>query len=130
MMSVAPIKMEHVGIIAHGDLFEPTVAFYERIFGWVLLRESPAPARIAFLTDGSGGVIEIVDTTGPGVFNPAHLAFHVPLAEFDGTRNRLADAGVAFDPTIRTPAGDLLAFFNDPAGNRAQLVGRVMALLG
>jgi predicted enzyme related to lactoylglutathione lyase len=129
-MAVQTIKMEHVGIIAQGDLFEPTVAFYEQVFGWTKLRESHAPARLAFLSDGSGGVIEIIDTSGPGVFNPAHLAFHVAAVDFDATRNRLAEAGVAFDPTIRTPAGDLLAFFDDPAGNRGQLVGRVTALLG
>ena len=129
-MSSLPIKLEHVGIIAHGDLYEPTVAFYEQIFGWKRIRESHAPARLAFLGDGSGGVIEIIDTTGPGVQNPAHLAFHVGLADFDEVRNRLADAGVPFDPTIRTPSGDLLAFFNDPAGNRAQLVGRGAPLVG
>lgn len=128
-MSAQPIRLEHVGIIAHGDLYEPTVHFYEQIFGWKRIRESQAPARLVFLADGSGGVIEIIDTTGPGIQNPAHLAFEVPAEAFDEVRGRLADAGVAFDPTIRTPAGDLLAFFNDPAGNRAQLVGRVKPLL-
>lgn len=129
-MSVQPLKLEHVGIIAHGDLYEPTVSFYEQIFGWKKIRESTAPARLAFLSDGSGGVIEIIDTAGPGIENPSHLAFNVPVAEFDGVRDRLAEAGVAFDPTMRTPSGDLLAFFNDPAGNRAQLVGRGTPLEG
>lgn len=129
-MAEQPIRWEHVGIIAQGDLYEPTVAFYEQIFGWKRVRESASPARLAFLSDGHGGMIEIIDTSGPGVFNPAHLAFVVDVADFDAVRNRLADAGVPFDPTIRTPAGDLLAFFNDPAGNRAQIVGRAVPLEG
>ena len=43
-------------------------------------------------------------------------------------RARLAEAGVAFDPIFVTDTGDHLAYFNDPAGNRAQLVGRVTPL--
>ena len=128
-MSEQVIQLEHVGIIAAGELYEPTIAFYELIFGWKRIRESHAPARLAFLWDGGGGVLEVIDTSGPGIQNPSHLAFQVPLASFESERNRLADAGVVFDPTIRTPTGDLLAFFSDPAGNRAQLVGRGTALL-
>ena len=122
------IKLEHVGILAPGELYETTVAFYVNIFGWKRIRESDTPVRLAFLWDGAGGVFEVIDTAGPRIENPTHLAFALPVAEFEATRNRLADAGVAFDPTIRTPAGDLLAFFNDPAGNRAQLVGRAASL--
>jgi predicted enzyme related to lactoylglutathione lyase len=118
------IRMEHVGIPAPGDLFDQTVQFYVRIFGWNLVREMPAPQRLAFVSDGQGGVLEILDMEGIGIPNPAHLAFMVSLLEFDATRERLAESGVAFDPTVVTPAGDHLAYFNDPAGNRAQLVGR------
>jgi hypothetical protein len=52
----------------------------------------------------------------------------VPIAEFEAMRNDLADKGVAFDPTVVTDSGDQLAYFYDPAGNRAQLVGRATPL--
>jgi predicted enzyme related to lactoylglutathione lyase len=118
------IRMEHVGIPAQGELFDQTVQFYVQIFGWKLIREMGGNNRLAFVSDGQGGVLEILDVDGPSIPNPAHLAFMVPLDEFEATRNRLSDAGVAFDPVVSTAAGDNLAYFNDPAGNRAQLVGR------
>lgn len=118
------IRMEHVGIPAQGDLFDQTVQFYVQVFGWTLVREMGGSSRLAFVSDGQGGVLEILDVPGSGIPNPAHLAFMVPLDEFDATRDHLAELGVAFDPVVMTGAGDHLAYFNDPAGNRAQLVGR------
>jgi hypothetical protein len=35
---------------------------------------------------------------------------------------------VTLDRDTTNAAGDKLAFFNDPAGNRAQIVGRINAL--
>jgi predicted enzyme related to lactoylglutathione lyase len=116
------LTMEHTGIIAPGEQYEQTVNFYQRIFGWTLLREVTEPIRFCFLTDGEGGLIEIIDSGDP------HLAFEVPLDQFDAVRDELANQGVAFDPTAVTPAGDKLAYFSDPAGNRAQIVGRKQPL--
>jgi predicted enzyme related to lactoylglutathione lyase len=122
------IRLEHVGIPARGDLFDQTVHFYQQVFGWTVVREMTGAQRLTFMSDGQGGMLEILDVDGPGIPNPAHLAFMVPIAEFDSTREQLAEKGVAFDPTTVTPAGDHLAYFNDPAGNRAQLVGRVQMM--
>lgn len=116
------IRLEHVGIPAKGELFAQTVQFYQEMFGWTVVREMPG---LTFVSDGQGGMLEILDQDGAGIPNPAHLAFMVPIAEFDATREQLSEKGIAFDPTTVTPAGDHLAYFNDPAGNRAQLVGRV-----
>lgn len=122
------IRLEHVGIPAKGDLFDQTVQFYERIFGWKVIRLVQGNQHLAFISDGQGGVLEILDVDGPGIPNPAHLAFMVPIAEFDSMRDALAEKGVAFDPVVVTDSGDHLAYFYDPAGNRAQLVGRVTPL--
>jgi predicted enzyme related to lactoylglutathione lyase len=125
---MAAVRLEHVGIPAKGEQFEATVQFYEQIFGWKVIRRVSGSQHLAFISDGQGGVLEILDVDGPGIPNPAHLAFMVPIAEFDGKREELANKGVAFDPTVVTDSGDHLAYFNDPAGNRAQLVGRVTPL--
>ena len=122
------IELEHVGIPAPGAAFDQTVRFYEQIFGMKVIREVNATQHIAFLSDGKGGRIEVLDTEGEPMANPAHLAFMVPFPEFEETRTRLAEQGVAFDPIFVTDTGDHLAYFNDPAGNRAQLVGRVTPL--
>ena len=125
---MASIELEHVGIPAPGAAFDQTVRFYEQIFGMKVIREVNATQHIAFLSDGMGGRIEVLDTEGAPMANPAHLAFMVPFPEFEETRTRLAEQGVAFDPIFVTDTGDHLAYFNDPAGNRAQLVGRVTPL--
>ncbi len=124
----AKIELEHVGIPAPGDTFDQTVRFYAQIFGMKIVREGSGTQHIAFLSDGKGGRIEVLDTEGQPMGNPAHLAFMVPFPEFEDTRARLAEQGVAFDPVFVTDSGDHLAYFNDPAGNRAQLVGRVTPL--
>jgi len=125
---MASIELEHIGIPAPGDTFEPTVRFYQQIFGMKVIREVNANQHLAFLSDGMGGRIEVLDTEGEPMANPAHLAFMVPFPEFEETKARLAEQGVAFDPVFVTDTGDHLAYFNDPAGNRAQLVGRVTPL--
>jgi len=122
------IRLEHVGIPARGELFDQTVHFYQQVFGWTIVREVKGEQRLTFIVDGQGGMREILDVEGPGIPNPAHLAFMVPIAEFDSTRDRLSDKGVAFDPVTVTVSGDHLAYFSDPAGNRGQLVGRVQMM--
>lgn len=118
-------RLEHVAIPAQGALFDETLTFYQQMFGMEVIREvSGDRQHFAFLSDGSGGVIEVLDVEGPPLPAPSHLAFMVPIAEFEATRARLAEQGVAFDPTFQTDAGDLLAYFRDPAGNTAQVIGR------
>ena len=104
------IELEHVGIPAPGAAFDQTVRFYQQIFGMELVREVSGTQHIAFLSDGKGGRIEVLDTAGQPMGNPAHLAFMVPIGEFDETRDRLAELGVAFDPVTVTDLGDHLAF--------------------
>lgn len=118
-------RLEHVAIPAQGALFEETISFYKQMFGMEIIREvSGDRQHFAFLSDGNGGVIEVLDVSGPPLPAPSHLAFMVPKAEFEATHNRLAEQGIAFDPIFETDAGDLLAYFRDPAGNTAQVIGR------
>jgi catechol 2,3-dioxygenase-like lactoylglutathione lyase family enzyme len=122
------LRIEHIGIPAEGALFDQTVTFYEMIFGLKRIREVNGKQHVTFLSDGQGGVIEVLDVEGQPSGPPGHLAFSVTLAEFEETRNRLAELGVAFDPTHETDTGDLLAYFKDPAGNGPQIIGRKTAL--
>lgn len=118
-------RLEHVAIPAHGPLFAETLAFYQEMFGMEVIREVTGDRQhFAFLSDGQGGVIELLDVEGPTMPAPSHLAFMVPIAEFDATRTSLAEKGIAFDPVFETDAGDLLTYFRDPAGNTAQVIGR------
>lgn len=121
---MAAIELEHIGIPAKGEAFEQVIEFYTGLFGMKLLKQTTTGMRLAFLSDGKGGRLEILDVDGDAIAGPSHLAFMVPLADFDAERARLAEKGLKFDPVAITDLGDHLAYFNDPAGNRAQLVGR------
>lgn len=122
------VQLEHVGIPASPeDIFE-VADFYQRHFGWTAVRELGDPVNIIFISDGSGGRLEVYVAAGEPMAHPSHLAFAVNVAEFDALQQGMAAAGVEFDAVRENAAGDKLAFFNDPHGNRAQIVGRIEPL--
>jgi predicted enzyme related to lactoylglutathione lyase len=125
------IALEHVGIPTSNELYQREVQFYIDAFGWTILRQIHPPLpemQITFLTDGRGGRIEVFTAEGPPLSHPSHLAFATSASEFDALKRRLEAAGIVFDSISKNPAGDTLAYFNDPAGNRAQVVGRITPL--
>ncbi len=119
-------RIEHFALFA--DDLEPLRRFYQEVFGMtVLVDNSQAPVRGYFLSDGAGGVLELIERPG-GV--PAadtryicHAAFFVD--DYDAARAVIAQRGIRFEtdtavetPTMRT------SFFHDPEGNRCQIVWR------
>jgi catechol 2,3-dioxygenase-like lactoylglutathione lyase family enzyme len=127
------VHLEHVGLRTTAATFEPTVRLYTEVFGWRVIEERPSTGpddRVSFLADGAGGAFEVfVSSSSAGVIDdPAHIAFAVPFAEFDALAERLKQAGVTLDPPFINDVGDQISFFNDPAGNRAQIVGRLKTL--
>jgi len=122
-----PIRLEHVGVYAQGEAFEKTVEFYKQAFGWRVFREMDQPWQIVFLADGAGGVLELLNAPGAPIPGPSHLSFAVPREHYDELKARLEGMGIAFDAPMEMPSGDVIAYFNDPAGNRAQIVGRATA---
>lgn len=119
------VQLEHVGIPASKENIGEVVAFYQQHFGWTTVREIGDPPAMIFVSDGAGGRLEIYIAAGEPMAHPAHLAFAVSIDEFDALQERMAADGVVFDNVTQNPAGDKLAFFNDPHGNRAQIVGRL-----
>jgi catechol 2,3-dioxygenase-like lactoylglutathione lyase family enzyme len=127
------IHLEHVGVRATAATFDATVQLYTELFGWRVIEERPSSGpddRVVFLADGQGGAFEVfVSSSSAGVIDdPAHIAFAVPFAEFDALAERLKQAGVTLDPPFINDVGDQISFFNDPAGNRAQIIGRLKVL--
>jgi predicted enzyme related to lactoylglutathione lyase len=119
---MATFRLEHVGIVVNPAKREETVRFYEQVFGWHTVRELGQVAL--FIGDGSGGRIELLFNDAAGPMNaPNHLAFVVPFDEFDQVAERIKATGVPMDARGTNPAGRIL-FFSDPAGTRAQIVGR------
>lgn len=125
------VRLEHVALPTTQETFADTVAFYTGHFGWHILREvDSGGSRIAFISDDAGSALEIYVAEGPPMTHPAHIAFAVPVAEYEDLKSRLESAGVTFDVDRENASGDRLGYFLDPAGNRAQIVGRIKPLRG
>jgi catechol 2,3-dioxygenase-like lactoylglutathione lyase family enzyme len=123
------VRLEHVALPTTEDNFAETVRFYQDHFGWHTIREIGAgPSSIAFISDDVGNVLEIYVAAGPPLSDPAHIAFAVPIAEYNALKSRLESVGVRFDINVENASGDRLGYFHDPAGNRAQIVGRIKGL--
>lgn len=119
-------RLEHVGLGAARDKYEETIRFYEQVFGWHRIKDSPG--ELCFIGDGQGGRLEILANDAPPLANPHHLAFVVDKDEFDTMIDKLRQTGAQVDAPTTNPFGDRLVFFSDPAGNRAQIVGRIEPL--
>ena len=125
------VLLEHVGIRTSRETFEETIRFYTELLGWRVIEERPSSGpddRVTFIADGRGGAMEVFVGGGPAIEDPSHLAFAVSFDEFPALAERLTEAGVAFDEPFINEVGDQISFFNDPAGNRAQIVGRLKTL--
>ena len=125
------VHLEHVGIRTTSETFDPTIQFYTELLGWKVIEERPSSGpddRVFFLADGRGGAFEVFVGSGPPIADPSHLAFAVPFDDFPELAERLTQAGVTLDEPFINDVGDQISFFNDPAGNRAQIVGRLKTL--
>ena len=120
------VRLEHVGLGAARGKYEETIRFYEQVFGWHRIKESPG--QLAFIGDGEGGRLEVIVDDAPPLPKPHHLAFGVDPNEFDSMMEALRAAGARVDEPMTNPFGDRMVFFSDPAGNRAQVVGRLEPL--
>lgn len=122
--------LEHVAISTTPETFAATVKFYTTAFGMKIIREvvDAQGRNIAFVGDGQGGRIEIMAYGLPALPAPNHLAFGVSHADFDATLERVKAAGAKVDPPAPAGSADRLGYFDDPAGNRGQIVARTNPL--
>lgn len=125
------VHLEHVGIRTSTETFDQTIRFYTDVFGWRVIEERPSSGpddRVFFIADGRGGAFEVFVGSGRPIEDPAHLAFAVPFDDFPALAERVTEAGIALDEPFINDVGDRISFFNDPAGNRAQIIGRLKTL--
>ena len=125
-------RIEHFAIFA--DNLDQLRRFYEEAIGLhVLLDNSKAPVRGHFMSDDAGGVLEIIERpAGVDVASTryvCHTAFWVD--DYAAARAALVARGAAFeaDTEIQTDAFRT-GFFNDPEGNRCQIVWRAKPFWG
>lgn len=115
------------------DDFERALAFYDRLFGFPHLIESPTlvaldvsgrSVLLLFKRGGSaheqklpGGVIPAHDGHGP-----LHMAFSITDDALGAWERRLEEFGVAVEGRMAWPLGGRSLYFRDPDGNLLELV--------
>lgn len=101
--------------------------YYVQAFGMKVVVENAGDPPGYFLTDNHGAAIEIIGRpAGQAGVNQrwvCHLAFWVD--DFQATREAMEQRGVRFETdTLVDNDAIRTAFFNDPEGNRLQIVWR------
>lgn len=117
--------IEHVAIYAADAL--ALKDYYVGVFGMKVVVENPGAPPGYFLTDEAGAAVEIIGRpagkTGADQRWVCHLAFWVD--DFQASKARLLERGVVFESDTAVDNETLqTAFFNDPEGNRLQIVWR------
>ncbi|MHC5538492.1 VOC family protein, partial [Singulisphaera rosea] len=118
-------RLEHFAIYA--DDTSALKDFYVDAFGMRVLVEGGGNPPGYFLADDAGMAIEIIGRPDPeSAVNQrwvCHVAFWVD--DFAKARTDLEARGIVFETdTVADNDKIRTAFFNDPAGNRAQIVWR------
>ncbi len=118
-------KIEHFAIYAADSA--ALADFYIRVFGMRTAVESGGDPPAFFLVDDQGMSIEIIGrppgNSGANQRWVCHLAFWVD--DVAAKRAELERLGIVFETDTLVETDDVkTAFFNDPAGNRCQIVWR------
>ncbi len=118
-------SIEHFAIYA--DDAPALKSFYETAFGMKTVFEGSGDPPGYFLIDDRGMAIEIIGRpkgqTGANQRWVCHLAFRVE--DFAAARATFEERGVSFEADTLVDSDSLrTAFFNDPEGNRLQIVWR------
>ena len=122
------MKLEHVAI----NVPDPRAMgkWYADNLGMTIVRQQGEPPYATFISDGSGGIIEIykndaADVPDYGSISPFILHFAFLANDIEAVHASLVEAGATPEGEINTtPAGDKLAFLRDPWGVVVQLVQR------
>ena len=123
-------RIEHFALFA--DDLEGLRLFYTEALGLrVVVDNSRAPVAGYFLADDGGSVLEIIARpAGTPSFSTryqCHAAFLV--ADYRAAKSQLEAGGAQFETETEVNTDDLkTGFFDDPQGNRLQIVWRARPL--
>jgi catechol 2,3-dioxygenase-like lactoylglutathione lyase family enzyme len=122
------MNAEHIGIYAHDTTC--LSQWYTNTLGFRVIRTLEKEGRppIFFLQSEDGMVIEILPTAKPPVSRelnePGYSHIGLLVADFAQASASLEEKGVALFDVRQTTNGWTIGYFNDPEGNRLELVYR------
>ncbi len=123
-------RIEHFALF--GDDLAKLREFYEGVMGLrVIVDNSKAPVRGYFLEDDGGTVLEVIErphgTPRPSARYGCHAAFLVE--DYDAAKADFITRGATFEPDTEVLNNEMkTGFFDDPEGNRVQIVWRARPL--
>ena len=101
--------------------------FYTEVLGFPVLGEFGAAALLK-IAEGYGGhtqVLGLFDRSvhvGPERTTVDHIAFTIPLADYDAERKRLESLGLNVEVQVHPWVKWRSIYFHDPEGNQLELV--------
>lgn len=112
-------NLEHIAIIAKNRSTKALADWYCKVLGFKVTLELKKEGRppVYFLKLKNGSYLEII----PPNF-PFHLGF--PVDNFEKAVKELASEGIALENIRVTSKGWKEGFFNDPEGNKLQIIYR------
>ena len=117
-------RIEHFAIYA--DDTTALADFYVALLGMRVVKKGTGDPPGYFLADGHGGAIELIGRPAGAAVNQrwvCHLAFWSD--EMPALEARVQALGLAIEHDTRVDEDVMQTFFfNDPAGNRCQIVWR------
>ena len=123
-------RIEHFALF--GDDLATLREFYEGAMGLrVIVDNSDAPVRGYFLADHGGAVLEVIERP-PGTPRPdtrfaCHTAFLVD--DYGAAKAQMIERGAKFEADTEIDNERMkTGFFDDPEGNRVQIVWRARPL--
>jgi glyoxylase I family protein len=119
---------EHVGLYA-GDPVE-LAKWYIEMLGFEVVRTLEKEGRppIYFLKGNRGLVIEILPTggtrSGRELSDPGYSHIGIVVEDFDQAASSLKSKGISLFDVRQTSNGWTIGYFDDPEGNRLEIVCR------
>jgi catechol 2,3-dioxygenase-like lactoylglutathione lyase family enzyme len=122
------MNVEHVGVYAR-DTTELSKWYIEKLdFSVILTLEKEGRPPIYFLQGEKGMVVEILPTKSPRIArelsDPGYSHIGLVVEDFDEAASSLKNKGVALYDIRDTSNGWIIGYFDDPEGNRLEIVYR------
>jgi len=122
------MRLEHIGIYAHDT--DALREWYENVLGMKMIRKLEKEGRppIFFLAGEGGLKLEILPSSSREIrrelSDPGYSHLGIAVDDFEATARSLSAKGINLHDVRTTSTGWTIGYFEDPEGNRLEIVYR------